>query len=365
MCHDGDLDRWNRTDRRALIAGAILLVALTVVYPIFADGAARPLGVFVLPCLLTAVLGGWRPTVLIGAASMLVAIILGVAGPLDTEALIARWLVVAGGTVIGAVAATTREQQESRVADLSEAIALRQAFERALAPEPVAPPGFVAVAHYRVAAAQMLIGGDFLEAVPLADRRLAVLIGDICGHGPREAAFGAALRAGWKSIALGGKSDPAEWVEALDAAFFRDGRIDTYATLCTGYLDREERVTRLVNLGHPPPVLRSGSWHALDLPPEPPLGLGLTDTWTAIDLAWAGEPLLFYTDGLIESPRNEGSAERWGTEGLLTWLDAHPPAITAAGLSDLVDEATAGRDVRDDIAVLLVTADSTSAPDVS
>ena len=344
MCHDGDLgrwERWNRTDRRALVAGAVLLAFIAAIYPFIADDAARPLSMFVLPSLLTAVLGGWRPTVLVGAASMAVALVHGVAWPLDTEALMARWLVVGGGTGMGAVAATMRQREETRVADLSESISLRQAFERALAPAPVSPPGFVAVAHYRPAAQQMLIGGDFLEAVPLADRRLAVLIGDICGHGPREAAFGAALRAGWKSIALGGKSDPAEWVEALDAAFFRDGRIDTYATLCTGYLDREERVSRLVNLGHPPPVIRAGSWRALDLPPEPPLGLGLTDTWTAIDLAWSGEPLLFYTDGLIESPRAEGRADRWGLEGLLSWLDGHPPAITAAGVSELVDEATA------------------------
>ena len=74
----------------------------------------------------------------------------------------------------------------------------------------------------------MQLGGDFLEAIALADGRLAALIGDVCGHGPREAAFGAALRAGWKSIALGGKHDPADWVDELNAAFFQDGRIDTF-----------------------------------------------------------------------------------------------------------------------------------------
>ena len=66
----------------------------------------------------------------------------------------------------------------------------------------------------------------------------------VAKHAPREAAFGAAHRAGWKSIALGGQRAPAEWVEALDVAFFRDGRIDTYATLCTGYLDLQARISR-------------------------------------------------------------------------------------------------------------------------
>lgn len=348
------LRRLDRADQRALITGAALLIGLTFGYPLFADDAARPLAVFVLPSLLTAVLGGWRPTLLVGAAALVVAIVYGVSGPLGSEPLVVRWLVVAGGAVMGAVGAARRQRESARVAHLDEANSLRQAFERALAPAPVVPPGFVAVARYRAAAEHMLIGGDFLEAVPLADGRLAVLIGDICGHGPREAAFGAALRAGWKSIALGGKSDPAEWVEALDASFFRDGRIDTYATMCTGYLDLEARVTRLVNLGHPPPVLLATSARPLELPAEPPLGLGLVETWTASDIEWAGEPVLFYTDGLIENPLAQGPAQRWGVEGLVAWLNEHPPTVTADGLTELVDGATAERDLRDDIAVLLV-----------
>ena len=49
-----------------------------VAYPVFADAAARPLAVFVLPGLLSAVLGGWRPSVLVGVLSLTVAVFLGV-----------------------------------------------------------------------------------------------------------------------------------------------------------------------------------------------------------------------------------------------------------------------------------------------
>jgi serine phosphatase RsbU (regulator of sigma subunit) len=295
--------------------------------------------------------------VLIGAASLLIAIIHGVAGPLDPAALVTRWVIIGLGAVIGAVGAAVREGQSRRLVQLDEAMTLRTAFERALAPSPVPPKGFVAVARYRPAEPGMQLGGDFLEAVGLRDGRLAVLIGDVCGHGPREAAFGAALRAGWKSIALGGKHDPVEWVEALNASFFQDGRIDTYVTLCTGYVDLMAGATRLVNAGHPLPVVLGPPVRLLDVPPSPPLGLGLADEWTATELAWRREPLLFYTDGVVENPSAHGRPGRWGVDGLLRWLeqDPLPPALDAAA-DHLLTAATAGREVRDDVALLVVGA---------
>ena len=192
-------------------------------------------------------------------------------------------------------------------------------------PVPLPPDGLVAIARYRPAEARMELGGDFLEAISLPDGRMAVLIGDVCGHGPREAAFGAALRAGWKAIALGDRRDPADWVDALDEAFFRDGRIDTYATMCTGYFDVLAGVALLVNVGHPRPVALEQPAYSLDLPTAPPLGLGLSERWTATELSWVGGPLLFYTDGLIENPNVRRPSSRWGVDGLLAWLNAQPP----------------------------------------
>ena len=354
----GVFGRFDRTDRRSAVVGAVVLAVVAAVYPFVADAAARPLAVFVLPCLLTAVLGGWRPTVLLGVASLATAVVLGVLGPLDTDALVARWTVIVIAVVTGAIGAAVRERQSQRLAELDETMALREAFERTLAPSPVPPHGYIAVARYRPAESRMQLGGDFLEAIALADGRLAVLIGDVCGHGPREAAFGAALRAGWKSIALGGKNDPADWVDALNVAFFQDGRIDTYATMCMGYVDVSAGVTRLVNVGHPPPVLLERPARVLDLPSAPPLGLGVFDQWVATELAWGGQPLVFYTDGLIENPNQRGQPRRWGVDGMLRWLDMRPPTTNVDDLADaLLVAATAQRDIRDDIAVLIVAAD--------
>jgi Stage II sporulation protein E (SpoIIE) len=351
------VSRWfDRDDRQAFTVGAVALVVLTAAYPAFADTADRPLGVFVLPGLVAAVLGGWRPTVIVGSLSLMMAVVFGIAGPLAPAALFARWTIVAAGVLIGAVGAAVRERQAGRIAELDETRVLLEAFERGLAPSPNPPAGYVAVARYRPAESRLHLGGDFLEAVALADGRLAVLIGDVCGHGPREAAFGAALRAGWKSIALGDKHDPADWLEALNRSFFCDGRIDTYVTICTGYLDRAAGATRLVNAGHPAPVMLGRTPQPLDVLPLPPLGLGFTTAWTATELPWQGDPVLFYTDGLIENPRADGPARRWGEDGLLDWLRRQPSDVPAGRFLDsLLRAATDGRDLRDDVALLFVT----------
>jgi serine phosphatase RsbU (regulator of sigma subunit) len=331
---------------------------VAILYPVITETAARPLAVFVLPALLTAVLGGWRPTVLVGAAGIGIAIVAGLVEPLDATALAARWSVIVIGTVIGALGAAVREAQSDRLVELDEAVILRAAFERALAPAPIVPPGFQAVSRYRPADASMHLGGDFLEGIALADGRCAVLIGDVCGHGPREAAFGSALRAGWKAIALSGENDPVEWVASLDEAFFQDGRIDTYATLCTGWIDREVGLTRLVTLGHPPPIVLDSAPAELSVVPAPPLGLGHRGEVVATEHPWTGAPLLFYSDGLVENPRRGDRPDRWGTKGLLRWLAALPTHRDIAQVADdLVAAALKDRHRRDDVAVLLIADD--------
>ena len=153
-----------------------------------------------------------------------------------------------------------------------------------------------------------------------------------------------------------------EAARSLDEAFFRDGRIDTYVTLCTGWIDRTSGVARLVSLGHPPPIELDGPPRALPLPSAPPLGLVDNHRWAATEHPWSGAPLLFYSDGLVENPRRGDQPDRWGTEGLLRWLAAEPTSIDLGQVADdLISAAMEGRERRDDVAVLLV-ADVGSKP---
>src|SRR5262249_42408410 len=126
--------RWfDRRNRNALLVGAAALLVLTATYPIYADVATRPLAVFIFPGLITAVLGGWRPTVLMGVASFAVATIFGIAGPLGSVALTARLVIIAVSVVAGALAAWLRERQAERIVEHQETVVFLEAFQRVLA----------------------------------------------------------------------------------------------------------------------------------------------------------------------------------------------------------------------------------------
>jgi hypothetical protein len=75
----------------------------------------------------------------------------------------------------------------------------------------------------------------------------------------------------------------------------------------------------------------------------------------ACEVPWTGEPLLFYTDGLIENPCAAGPARRWEEEGLLNWLSRHPAPRELDSFADrLLRDATLERELRDDVAFMVV-----------
>jgi hypothetical protein len=339
---------------RGLAAGFAVLVVVLVLYPSIGSTATRPLAAFVLPPLLTAVVSGWRQTLLVGAASVVAATLVGIAGPLTGSDLVVRLVIIVLAVGTGAVGAWFREQQQRRLHDLTESSERLRTFERSLVPEVDPPPGFDVAVRYAASERHMDIGGDFVDAVGLPDGRLAVVIGDVCGHGPSEAAYGTALRAAWRTIALTTRPDPIEWVQRLDTTFFAGDRTDAYVTLCTGIVDRRTGRARLVSAGHPWPVALGATSGLVAMPAGAPLGLGPRG-WTATDLTIGQRGLLLYTDGLIENPRGDGPPDRWGEDGLVRWLQGRWPAPDLGRLVDeLLEAALDGREQRDDVAVVLV-----------
>jgi len=80
-------------------------------------------------------------------------------------------------------------------------------LERGLLPVPVLhDPAVSVTARYRPGRRRALLGGDFYDVVELPDGTLNVLIGDVCGHRPDEAALGVCLRMAWRTLVLSGIS---------------------------------------------------------------------------------------------------------------------------------------------------------------
>ena len=78
-------------------------------------------------------------------------------------------------------------------------------LERGLLPVPLLTPGPLDhQARYLPGRRRALLAGDFWDTVQTPDGSVHVVVGDVCGHGPDEAALGVALRIAWRTLVLAG-----------------------------------------------------------------------------------------------------------------------------------------------------------------
>ncbi|HEY6495965.1 MAG TPA: SpoIIE family protein phosphatase [Trebonia sp.] len=237
-------------------------------------------------------------------------------------------------------------------------------LERGLLPSPVLQDSRLRVAaRYRAGGEQRLLGGDFYDVVQTPDGWVHALIGDVCGHGPAEAALGVCLRVAWRALILAGQP-PAEALSAVQLVLQHEQQEDAmYATVCMLSVAPGRRTGILRLAGHPPPLLVTRDRITeLSGPVVPPPGLNGQRNWPGREVelgdSWS---LLLYTDGLIEGRVSE-SPYRLGSEGLIRLVgDAlGPPPFDPGSLSDdmllsrLIDQVRDFNqgDLDDDIAIL-------------
>lgn len=233
-------------------------------------------------------------------------------------------------------------------------------LERGLLPSPLLldDPGVDIVARYRPGREDALLCGDFYDVIQTPDRVVHVLIGDVAGHGPHEAALGAALRIAFRALTFAGVHG-VDLMRRLEQVLHSE-RTDTgiFATvLSLGIQPGSSRVTA-VRAGHPGMLLQHGAaveW--VEPPAGPALGLR-ADEWPRHELELgAGQGLLLLTDGLFEGYSGEG-ARRLGEDGLLALARSHAHLHGSAFVDALIDGAQRLAEPRggltDDIAVLRV-----------
>ncbi|RAJ42377.1 serine phosphatase RsbU (regulator of sigma subunit) [Kitasatospora sp. SolWspMP-SS2h] len=224
--------------------------------------------------------------------------------------------------------------------------------------------------RYRPGRRRALLGGDFYDAVRTKDGRVHVVIGDVCGHGPDEAALGVALRIAWRTLVFAGLTGQP-LLTTLQHVLEHERRSDEiFATLCMVVLDAPTadggpETAELYLAGHPAPLLLDPDGPPVLLPLDqagPALGLLPCDAthsvWPALQVELPpGWRLLMYTDGLVEGKVGAGSP-RLGQEGLIELIADHQAAGLTRGR--LVDSAIAeveelnGGALTDDVAVLLL-----------
>jgi serine phosphatase RsbU (regulator of sigma subunit) len=191
-------------------------------------------------------------------------------------------------------------------------------LERGLLPSPVLYDARLSAAtQYRAGGRQRLLGGDFYDLVQTPDGWVHALIGDVCGHGPAEAALGVCLRVAWRTLVLAGQP-PAEVLSAAQLLLQHEQHEEAmFATVCMVSVAPGRRRAILRMAGHPAPLLVAPDRITeLTGPACPPLGFNDTGTWPSSEVELGDRwSLLMYTDGLIEG-RINGSPYRLGVEGL-------------------------------------------------
>jgi serine phosphatase RsbU (regulator of sigma subunit) len=233
-------------------------------------------------------------------------------------------------------------------------------LERGLSPSPLLldNPGVDIIARYVPSRENSLLGGDFYDFVQTPDRTVHVMIGDVAGHGPDEAALGVALRIAWRALTFAGLRGPDRMRE-LDRILRteRAGK-GIFATVLSLAIPPEGSQFRAVRAGHPGMLLHGGgtvNW--LEPPGGPALGLNSGD-WEYHQVEWpAGTGLVLLTDGLFEGHSGRGN-ERLGEEGLLELARAHAalpgPEFVDALIEEASQRAGAHGGLTDDIAVVRV-----------
>lgn len=184
-------------------------------------------------------------------------------------------------------------EREHRIADT-----LQQALLPASFPE---VEGAVIAARYVPAETGLAAGGDWFDVIPLAGGRVALVIGDVAGHGLEAASLMGQLRLAVRAYALEGHA-PGAIADRTDA-LLHDVAEDQMATLLIVMLDVGTRAAVMVGAGHPRPIAISPAGASL-LPVEsaPPLGLGRGSYPESTAVLDPGTTLLLYTDGLIDRP---------------------------------------------------------------
>jgi serine phosphatase RsbU (regulator of sigma subunit)/anti-sigma regulatory factor (Ser/Thr protein kinase)/ABC-type transporter Mla MlaB component len=176
---------------------------------------------------------------------------------------------------------------------------------------PVLPRARIA-ARYLVAGQDQEAGGDWFDAVTLANGSVVLIVGDLVGHGVTASAAMGQLRAVLDEL-LTAEADLAKVLQRADAFAARTPELRA-ATLALAVLDPVGGTLQYTTCGHPPPMIvaADGSRSVfLDGTGTGPLGTGSTPILATTTLR-PGELVLLYSDGLIERPNrtiSEGMAE--------------------------------------------------------
>lgn len=228
-------------------------------------------------------------------------------------------------------------------------------LERGLLPKPHLRRSRLRVTTRYRPGRDSLLGGDFFDVVETPDGTVLVLVGDVAGHGPDEAALGVSLRIAWRTLVLAG-TPVDRLLPLLEEVLEAERRSpEIFTTACMVALAPDGGSARVWLAGHYAPLLLDPPQQVLADGRGPALGLVPSASWSPqhLDLP-PGWRMVLYTDGWIEGRTGHGP-HRLGIPGLLDLAERSP---ARASTPDLLDDLLAqvvrlnGGALSDDVAVV-------------
>ena len=255
-----------------------------------------------------------------------------------------------------------QDRERLRMRELERELEIGREIQQGFLPDSLPqPPGWEIASACHPA---RQVGGDFYDAFPLADGRIALAVADVCDKGVGAALFMALFRSLLRSHAeLHGQGSPAAGACTSVIALTNDyiarthGRSNMFATIFFGILDPATGELTWVNAGHVPPVVRraSGALERLS-PTGPAVGLMPSSSfvagWTTLGY---GDLLLVLTDGVTDERAPSGAF--YGEDPLLAIL-GEPSSGAQALLSKIEQSVGAHRGATersDDLTMLAVS----------
>jgi hypothetical protein len=223
-------------------------------------------------------------------------------------------------------------------------------LQTTLLPAPPAAPGPLRTSVAYQPADGPAAGGDFYDVFALEDGRLAIIVGDVSGHGRQALPHTALVRFTLRAYLEGGLS-PREALRTAGAVLERqlDGALAS-AVLAT--YQPSERTLVYACAGHPPPVvLGSRTLPPLAACSAPPIGTGMPTGTRQTVIALPGAALVcMHTDGVTDT---RIGSDLYGSRRLAAALASLGPTATASALLERVAQETDARP--DDMAACVLS----------
>ena len=198
-------------------------------------------------------------------------------------------------------------------------------FQRAALPISLPQvPGVAFDGIYVPASDREQLGGDWYDALRLADGRIVLSIGDVAGSGLSAAVIMASMRQVIRGVAQV-YADPIAMLDAADRTL-KTEYPNTFVTAFVGVFDPVTRALTHASAGHPPPLLRDEKGTVRELGTSGlPLGLRVRGDTASVAELPERSLVVFYSDGLIEADRNI--------------IRGHDRLIAALGRAEIVNES--------------------------